>query len=184
MRAVALAGTALLAAGPLLLSMFGAGSDYVALLPGLIAIGVGAGLFYPTVTTIAVGMLDDSQSSLAGGIAYMFQVAGGAVGLGLTTALFTIRSEDKIASDVADLGVPTGGDQIAVIHGVLAGTDSGKKAFADFSEPVAEKVLEVVRDSFVAGAQFSFRVIAAIALVGLVIAALGVRPAPQSREPA
>jgi EmrB/QacA subfamily drug resistance transporter len=184
MRAVALAGTALLAAGPLLLSMFGADSDYVTLLPGLIAIGVGAGLFYPTVTTIAVGMLDDSQSSLAGGIAYMFQVAGGAVGLGLTTALFTIRSEDKIASDVAELGVPTGGDQIAVIHGVLAGTDSGKKAFADFSGPVADKVLEVVRDSFVAGAQFSFRVIAAIALVGLVIAALGVRPAPQSQEPA
>ena len=72
-----------------------------ALVPGLLATGLGAGLFYPTVTTAAVGMLDESQSSLAGGIAYMFQVAGGAIGLGLCTTLFTIRSEDEIVSDAA-----------------------------------------------------------------------------------
>lgn len=184
MRPVIVVGTALLALGPLLLSLFGTDSGYAALLPGLIAVGVGAGLFYPSITTAAVGMLDKSHSSLAGGIAYMFQVAGGAVGLGLCTALFTIRSEDEIASDVSALGVPTGGDQLAVIHGVLAGTDSGKQAFADFSGPVAEKVLEVVRDSFVAGTQFSFRVVAAIALLGLVVAVLGVRPAERSPEPA
>lgn len=184
MRAVLIIGTALLALGPLLLSLFDTSSGYATLVPGLVAVGIGAGLFYPTMTTAAVGMLDESQSSLAGGIAYMFQVAGGAVGLGLCTALFTIRSEDKIASDVAALGVPTGGDQIAVIHGVLAGTDAGKQAYADFSGPVADKVLEVVRDSFVAGAQFSFRVVAAIALLGLVVAVLGVRPAERSPESA
>ena len=73
MRRVILAGTALLAAGPLLLSFFEADSEYWQLLPGLLATGVGAGLFYPTVTTAAVGMLDESRSSLAGGIAYMFR---------------------------------------------------------------------------------------------------------------
>ena len=29
----------------------------------------------------------------------MFQIAGGAIGLGLTTALFTSRSEDLVVSD-------------------------------------------------------------------------------------
>ena len=38
------------------------------------------------------------------------------------------------------------------------------------------------RDSFVAGVQFSFRVVAAIALVGLVIAVLGVRPDSAGRN--
>jgi hypothetical protein len=39
------------------------------------------------VTTAAVTALDPSQASLAGGIVYMCQVAGGAIGLGLNTAI-------------------------------------------------------------------------------------------------
>jgi hypothetical protein len=34
-----------------------------------------------------VTALDPSRSSLAGGIIYMFQIAGGSIGLGLNTAL-------------------------------------------------------------------------------------------------
>jgi MFS family permease len=176
MRPVILAGTTLLAVGPLLLSFFEADSEYWQLLPGLVATGVGAGLFYPTVTTAAVGMLDESQSSLAGGIAYMFQVAGGAVGLGLCTTLFTIRSEDEIVTAADAAGLSMSDQQAAVIHGVLAGTEPGQAAFSDFSTSVADRVIGVVEDSFVAGAQFSFRVVGVIALVGLVVAILGVRP--------
>jgi EmrB/QacA subfamily drug resistance transporter len=178
MRNVILAGTLLLAVGPLLLSFFEADSHYVKLLPGLLAVGVGAGLFYPTITTAAVGLLDESQSSLAGGIAYMFQVAGGAVGLGLCTALFTIRSEDVLAGDAANQGLSMTDEQVSVIHGVLAGTDSGQSAFVDFSGAVADRVLKVTEESFVSGAQFSFRVVGAIAILGLVVAILGVRPQP------
>ena len=47
-------------------------------------------------------------------------------------------------------------EQASVIHGVLAGTDPGNAAFSDFSTSVADRVLDVVKDSFVAGAQFSF----------------------------
>lgn len=178
MRNVIVAGTALLAVGPLLLSIFDSGSGYLALVPGLVATGVGAGLFYPSITTAAVGMLDDSRASLAGGIAYMFQVAGGAVGLGLCTTLFTIRSEDKIAADAAEQGLAMSDQQASVIHGVLAGTESGNAAYADFSGSVADRVLAVVEDTFVSGVQFSFRVVGVIALVGLAIAVVGVRPAP------
>ena len=91
-----IAGTALLAAGPLVVSFFDADSPYAALVPGLALTGVGAGFFYPSITTAAVTMLDASRSSLAGGITYMFQIAGGAIGLGLSTALFTSRSEDLV----------------------------------------------------------------------------------------
>jgi EmrB/QacA subfamily drug resistance transporter len=185
LRAVIIAGTALLALGALLLSLFGSDSGYIALVPGLVATGFGAGFFYPTITTAAVGLLDPSQSSLAGGITYMFQVAGGALGLGLCTAIFTIRSEDKIAADATALGLRDGAEQSGVIHGILAGTEPAERAFAEFSTSTADRLLEVVRESFVAGVQLSFRVVAAIAVIGLVVALLGVRPPePQSREPA
>ena len=182
-RRVIIAGTALLAAGPLVISFFNADSGYAVLVPGLVLVGIGAGFFYPSITTAAVTMLDASRSSLAGGITYMFQIAGGAIGLGLTTALFTSRSEDLVVSEAADNGLQMTGDQAGVIHGYLAGTEPGNAAFEQFDTSVADKVLDVVKDSFVGGIQLSLRVVAAIALVGLVIAIIGVRPKP-SPEPA
>ncbi len=53
-RPVIVAGTIGLAAGPLLISFFGADSSYAAMVPGLLVAGVGAGLFYPSITTAAV----------------------------------------------------------------------------------------------------------------------------------
>jgi MFS family permease len=47
----------------------------------------GLGLFYSSVTTAAVTALDPARSSLAGGIVYMCQIAGGAIGPGLNTAI-------------------------------------------------------------------------------------------------
>ena len=182
-----IAGTALLALGPLVVSFFGPDSGYAAVVPGLVLTGIGAGLFYPSITTAAVTMLVAARSSLAGGITYMFQIAGGAIGLGLCTALFTSRSEDEVVSDASAEGLQMTGDQAGVIHGMLAGTEPGTAAASQFDPAVADKVLEVVKDSFVSGVQLSLRVIAAIALVGLLIAIKGIRvpkTQPESPEPA
>ena len=182
-RPVIIAGAACITVGPFLLSLFDSGSSYGVLLPGLIVTGLGIGLFYPSITTAAVTALDAARSSLAGGIVYMFQIAGGAVGLALMTAIFTASSEDRVVSDAAAEGISMSGEQASVIHGVLAGTDSGQTALDDFRGPVAERVLEVVRDSFAAGVQTSLRVAGAIALAGLLIAVFGVRPGRGSDAP-
>ena len=81
-------GAAGIAVGPLLLSLVEADSGYGAIVPGMVAIGFGAGLFYATATTAGITSVDESQASLAGGIIYMFQIAGGSIGLGLTTTVF------------------------------------------------------------------------------------------------
>ncbi len=182
MRMVIVVGTALLALGPLLLSFFDTGSRYLDLVPGLVVTGIGIGLFYPTITTAAVTMLDASRASLAGGIVYMFQIAGGAIGLGLATAIFTTRSEDLVAGEAADLGLRASPDHVAVIHGILAGTESGSVAFRDFGTAVADELLEVVNESFVAGIQLAFRVVAALAVVGLLVALVAVRSGKPARD--
>jgi MFS family permease len=85
-------GAACLGAGMLILSFLDASSSYASLVPGMIVLGIGVGLFYSSVTTAAVTALDPSRSSLAGGIVYMCQIAGGAVGLGLNTAIVASAS--------------------------------------------------------------------------------------------
>ncbi len=91
-RPVVAGGAACLAVGIFLLSLVDDSSGYEALVPGMLVLGVGVGLFYSSITTVAVTALDPSRSSLAGGIVYMCQIAGGAVGLGLNTAIVASAS--------------------------------------------------------------------------------------------
>lgn len=87
-RVPLLVGAACMAVGALLLSLLEADSPYAAMLPGLIVLGIGVGLFYSVLTTIAITSLDPSRSSVGGGLLFMFQLVGGAIGVVLTTTVF------------------------------------------------------------------------------------------------
>jgi MFS family permease len=97
-------GAAAIGVGILLLSLIGQNATYASLVVGLLILGIGVGLFYSSVTTAGVTALDASRAALAGGIVYMFQVAGGSVGLGANTTLFTTRSQNVLDSHIAALG--------------------------------------------------------------------------------
>jgi EmrB/QacA subfamily drug resistance transporter len=86
-KLICTAGAVCLAAGMILLSRIQPTTTYPELILGMVVLGVGVGLFYSSITTAAITALDPSRASLAGAIVYMFQIAGGAVGLGLNTAL-------------------------------------------------------------------------------------------------
>lgn len=92
-KLIVTAGAGCLALGPILIAQgISNGGAIAAVAPGMIVLGIGVGLFYSAVTTIGVTSVDESRSSLAGGIIYMFQVAGGSVGLALTTTVFASQS--------------------------------------------------------------------------------------------
>ncbi|HET7717987.1 MAG TPA: DHA2 family efflux MFS transporter permease subunit, partial [Bauldia sp.] len=81
------AGALCLAIGIFLLSLITAETAYRDLVPGMVVLGIGVGLFYSSVTTAGITAIDKAKSSLAGAIIYMAQIAGGSIGLGLNTAL-------------------------------------------------------------------------------------------------
>ena len=86
-------GSGCIAVGPALIALLADQESYGALVPGMAVLGLGIGLFYPTATTAGVTACDESRRSLAGAIIYMFQIAGGSVGLGLTTTVFIGASD-------------------------------------------------------------------------------------------
>jgi EmrB/QacA subfamily drug resistance transporter len=88
-KVLAVFGAGCITLAPFLFSLVDSGSGYGSLVPGMIVLGLGVGSFYPTATTAGVTSVDESQTSLAGGIVYMFQIAGGSIGLGLTTTVFS-----------------------------------------------------------------------------------------------
>ena len=181
------AGTVCLTLGAFLISLIDPGSGYGAVVPGMVVLGIGVGLFYSSITTAAVTALDPSRSSLAGGLVYMFQIAGGSVGLGLTTTVFVTASEDSLQKNLA--GGRLDKSEVDTLHGALAGTESSTEILARFSRGVADRLLELIREAFAAGMQWAFRLVAALALVGVIISVLFVggsllHPRESAAEPA
>ena len=167
-KVIVTTGAALLCLGGLLISFVGRKSGLGDLVPGMLILGVGTGLFYSSVTTAGVTALDPSRAGLAGGIVYMFQVAGGSIGLGLTTAIFTTASQDTLQKDVTDLSER----EVEAADGLLAGTETALRLAGEFSREAALGLEQLVRDAFVDGMQWGFRFAAVLALVSVVTSAL------------
>ena len=161
------AGAGCVALGPFLLSFAHSDATLGTLVPGMVVLGIGAGLFYSSATTAGVTAVGPARSSLAGGLVYMFQIAGGAVGLGLTTAVFTSGAHTSLAEDVGP-SVPDRSQN--AIHGILAGTESAKDALADFTTHGVHQVMQIVREAFAAGFHSAVLLDAALAFVGFLIA--------------
>jgi EmrB/QacA subfamily drug resistance transporter len=183
-KIVVSAGASCLTVGIFLISLIDADSGWGALVPGMVVTGLGVGLFYSSITTAAVTALDPSRSSLAGGIVYMFQVAGGSVGLGLTTTVFTTAAEDELQGAATGLSE----SELSDAQGVLAGTDSAAEVIRRLGSAAADRLTELVREAFASGLMWSFRLVALLALCGLVVSVLFVggtlrRSAPAEPAP-
>jgi MFS family permease len=167
-KATVSVGAALVGLGMFLISLIDRDSGWASLVPGMVVTGLGIGLFYSSITTAAVTAVDPSRSSLAGGIVYMFQIAGGSVGLGLTTTVFTTASQDRLQRDAANLSER----EIEEVQGALAGTESAAEIVARQGKAAGEQLVELIREAFVSGLNWSFRLVALLAVTGLAVAVL------------
>jgi dipeptide/tripeptide permease len=165
-------GAGAITLGMLLISLISESAGYGELVPGLVILGIGVGLFYSSITTAAVTALDAAHAALAGGIVYMFQIAGGSIGLGLDTTIFTTRSQGYVDHHVATVTTGLTDSQVDAVHGILAGTQSARTVTAHLSAPAAHQITQLVRDAFVTGLHTIFRIDAALAFAGLIVAVL------------
>jgi EmrB/QacA subfamily drug resistance transporter len=165
-------GAAAIFVGILLLSLLGEDSGYGGLVPGMLVLGVGIGLFYSSITTAGVTALDEARAGLAGGIIYMFQIAGGSIGLGLNTTVFVSRARADLNAHLDSVGAAITQTQANLVHGILAGTSSSRQVLSHVPGHVAHRLQSLVRDAFVAGLHSAFRLDAVLALGALVVAAL------------
>jgi EmrB/QacA subfamily drug resistance transporter len=74
-------GLILSAAGLALMTLAQASSSWLALLPGLLVVCAGTGLFNPALAAVALGSLSDAQSGLAAGVNDAFRQGGIALGV-------------------------------------------------------------------------------------------------------
>ena len=109
-RAVLVPSLTLIAAGLALLTRAPVASSYVVdLLPAMLLLGVGAGLSFPTLTTLAMSGATHSDSGLASGLLNTTAQVGGALGLAVLATLATSRTDRLIADRESMASALTGG---------------------------------------------------------------------------
>ena len=92
-RGTMIPGLALTAAGLVLFRGAPANASYLAdLFPAMVLIGVGAGLAFPSLMTLAMSAATAEDSGLASGLVNTTQQVGGALGLAVLATLSTTRS--------------------------------------------------------------------------------------------
>jgi EmrB/QacA subfamily drug resistance transporter len=117
-----------IAIGMGLIALVGPASSWTALLPSMIVMGIGMGLFNPPRSVISVGVAEPAKAGMATGIGETFQQVGVAIGVAAFGALFQSLVQSKYA------GSPQGaevGRRVAAgyIQRAPGGTEVARAAF-------------------------------------------------------
>ena len=113
-RAPLIAGLALVAAGLLLFTQVPVDGVYVTdMLPTMILLGIGAGLVFPSVVTLAMSSATPEDAGLASGLTNTTLQVGGALGLAVLATLSTTRTETLVAEGASQASALVDGYQLA-----------------------------------------------------------------------
>jgi MFS family permease len=108
------------AAGLVLFAQTPADADYAAdLLLPLALIGLGAGLAFPALMTLAMSGATPSDSGLASGLVNTSMQVGGALGLAVLATLAATRTDNALADGHSHAAALTSGFQLAFIIGAI-----------------------------------------------------------------
>jgi EmrB/QacA subfamily drug resistance transporter len=117
-RATLVPGLVLVVAGLLLIAQAPVGASYLGdLLAPMILFGIGAGLSFPSLTTLAMSGATRSDSGLASGLVNTTLQVGGALGLAVLATLSTSRTESLLDSGSSTASALTDGYQLAYLVG-------------------------------------------------------------------
>ena len=156
----------LIAAGMGLLALVDADSSWTTLLPAMIVMGVGMGIFNPPRAAVSIGVAEPSKAGMAAGVGETFQQVGVALGIAVFGAFFQSRVVDAVvASDVG----PQLGDKAEEV-GRLSTSGAVDAAAANVSPALSGQVAEVARSAFVTGFTGTALLCGAVCAVGAVIA--------------
>jgi EmrB/QacA subfamily drug resistance transporter len=119
-RPVLLVGLVAIAAGLLLFAQVPVDGDYVTdMLPAMLLFGVGAGLAFPSLMTLAMSSASPADAGLLSGLVNTTQQVGGALGLAILATLATSRTDGLVEDGESAASALTSGYTLA--FGIGAG---------------------------------------------------------------
>ncbi|GAA4385787.1 MFS transporter [Tsukamurella soli] len=172
-RVILTAGLTLMAAGDLLLLLTRPGPDFARMLPGLLVVGLGAGVLVAPSTAAAVISVPTAQAGMASAAVNMFRQVGNVLGAAVLGTVLTTGFAEQLGRRLSTAHVPT-----PVADGVVAAAGHGDAGAAALPAHLTRVVEDAVRGAFTTADHHGLVVGAAVLLVVAVPAALFVRSRP------
>ena len=139
-------------------------TSYLDVLPGLLLIGLGAGLLLPTATNSVVGSVPQNDSGIGSAVNTVALQVGGAMGVAVIGSLMLTRYQDHMSIALGGRHVP-----LAATHTIL-GSLGGALAVASHAGAATGVLLaHAARAAFMSGTALSLAVGAAVALTGALL---------------
>ena len=154
-------------------------TTYADVLPGLLLVGLGAGLLLPTATNSVVGSVPQGDSGMGSASNAVALQVGGALGVAVVGSVLSTRYQDHMTAALA-------GHLPAAVTQTVLGSLGGALAVAAHAGGAAGALLaHTARAAFMSGTGVALAVGAAVALAGavLVLARLPSRVTPDSPDP-
>jgi hypothetical protein len=155
------------------------GTTYMDVLPGLLLVGLGAGLLLPTATNSVVGSVPQGDSGIGSAANAVALQVGGAMGVAVIGSILSTRYRDRMAAALIGRHVP-----IADMHTILGSLGGALAVAGGAGGATGELLARAARTAFMSGNQVSLAVGALVAAGGaiLVLARLPSRPTKVSKR--
>ncbi|HVK19967.1 MAG TPA: MFS transporter [Actinokineospora sp.] len=160
---------ALIAAGMGLIVLVEPSSSWTALLPSMVVMGVGMGMFNPPRSIVSVGVAEPAKAGMATGIGETFQQVGVAIGVAGFGALF--QGQVIARFQESELGASLGDEATDLGRAIAAGNQLPAVA----RPGVSEKIAATAREAFVHSFTSVMVVCAIVCAIGAAIAFLFIR---------
>jgi hypothetical protein len=159
----------LIAIGMGLILFIEPGSSWTALLPSMVVMGMGMGIFNPPRAAVTIGVVEPARGGMASGMGETFQQVGVAVGIAGFGALFNHRVVDAFSNSAVAAKLGTGAAALA--QAAATGAPTGSTLDPDTLQQVAD----ASRSAFVHGFTGVMALCGIVCGVGAVIAFLFIR---------
>jgi EmrB/QacA subfamily drug resistance transporter len=175
-KAVAGAGLLAIASGMAeTAAVAGTGTTYLQVLPGLVLIGLGAGLLMPTSTDAVLGSVPAGDAGVGSATNGVSIQVGGALGVAVIGSILSTRYQHHLTASLAGAPLPAG-----ALHTALGSIGGALDVAEKLPAAYGAQVSQAAGTAFMSGLGIALAVGACVTVAGLAIAlaALPSRPAP------
>ncbi len=174
-KLTATGGLLIVGAGLWQISLATGSTGYLGILPGMIMLGVGAGLVIPSATASVMGSVPAEHTGIGSATNGAVLQVGGALGVAIIGSLLNTRYTDRITAALARFHVPP----VTMIN--ISGSLGGALAVAEHVGGVLGVLLaQLARQAFVSGMDLGMATGAAIAVAGALVALIWLPARPKA----
>lgn len=148
----------------------------------LILLGIGVGAVIPTISTRAIEAAGLERASLVSGIVFMCQLAGAALMLAVSTAIFSAVSAGELQRALARDGIVLAPDQRQAVQEIIAGARN-VHALPLRTAAEVDDLAGIVDGAYQSGLSAVLWLSAALVLISLFLVLRFVKPGEASSPP-